>query len=186
MGASIDASRLLGFWRLVFTNDVAFLKRGGASGFGGMPFCYLAAHWQCYQDKAPTGQTVEIIADTNLGRHSIAALKGAWDVGAQEESEAYVTRPVTEKYDRSEFGGAVQSSKPVVVDSLVTYVGDSVRVSRQRGGESVYVYVRASQEEVGAQIQGWIDQSVPGVSKREALWQQGPAESGPGASTLGN
>ncbi len=36
LGLSIDAEKLKGFWRLVFTNDAKFVGTGGASGFAGI------------------------------------------------------------------------------------------------------------------------------------------------------
>ncbi len=36
LGLSIDAEKLKGFWRLVFTNDAKFVATGGASGFAGI------------------------------------------------------------------------------------------------------------------------------------------------------
>lgn len=42
-------AELKGFWKLAYTNDVTFVSGGGSSGLAAMPYCSLAAHWQCYQ-----------------------------------------------------------------------------------------------------------------------------------------
>ena len=41
LGLSIDEDKLKGFWQLGFTNDSSFVSKGGASGLGALPFCYL-------------------------------------------------------------------------------------------------------------------------------------------------
>ena len=48
-GGTLDRAddEMMSFWKLVFTNDAAFLSGGGASGLGSLPDCYLAAHWLC-------------------------------------------------------------------------------------------------------------------------------------------
>ena len=52
---------------------------------------------------------------------------------------------------------------------------------------SVFVYIRVPQEKLPGLIQGWIDTPPPGVAPVKSKWDiDGPPESGPGASTLGN
>jgi len=188
LGASIDEEKLKGFWKLCFTSDPSFVSRGGASGLGALPYCYLAAHYQCYQDKAPSGQTVEIVANTNLGSHAVGALKGAWKVDAESKADEFVSRTVTEAYERTEFANALQSTKPVQRTQTLTFVGDKVRISRGEGAgaDAVYVYLRLTPEKVSEEIGGWVQRAVPGASLQKARWEEGFREEGPGASTLGN
>jgi len=187
LGASISEEKMRGFWKLVWTNDIAFLKMGGVSGLGGLPDCYLAAHFQCYQDKIPTGQTVEIIANTNLGTHTIAHLKGTFTVGAQEDTDTGVGRHVSEIYDSTKYQGSLLTSKLLKRECVVTYVTDTLKLSRSGGEDGgVYVYTRISQEDVGKAIQDWSEKGVPGVEFKKPKWEVALPDTGPGASTLGN
>mmetsp|Transcript_78964 Transcript_78964/g.128017 ORF Transcript_78964/g.128017 Transcript_78964/m.128017 type:complete len:412 (+) Transcript_78964:111-1346(+) len=188
LGASISEDKMRGFWKLVWTNDVAFMKMGGVSGLGGLPDCYLAAHYQCYQDKDPTGQTVEIIGNRNLGSHAIAQMKGAFSVAAQQDTDTGVRRVVSEVYDSTKYQGSLLTSKLVKRACVVTYVTTALKVCRS-GGEGdggIYVYTRISQEDVGKAIQEWSEKGVPGVEVKKPKWEVDPPQTGSAASSLGN
>ena len=42
LGLSVEEEKIKGFWQLAFTDDLEFVAKGGSSGLGGMPYCYLA------------------------------------------------------------------------------------------------------------------------------------------------
>jgi len=176
-GGVSNAEGVLGFWKLVFTSDPTFALSGGVTGYGSAPL-KLAMHWQCFQDKDPRGQTVEMIANMDMGTHAIAAVKGDWSMSGDGV--------LAESYSRLEYGGSLQATSPMSRDTRCTYVGETVRMARGSGG--LFVYVRITAQEAGKEIAGWLEKKVAGsVGKgpSEARWEQMSKESG-AQSTLGN
>ena len=99
---------------------------------------------------------VEIIANTNLGTHTIAALKGDFTLGPAEQREGVgPCRTVNEVYESTKYQGALLTSKILKRECVLTYLGDQVAVKRGTGGQGggVFIYKRLSQADASKDIQ---------------------------------
>ena len=76
-----------------------------------MAGCRLVASWQRLAEAQPTLQVVEVIADSNIGVHQVAARKGRWEVGGVGGSDAPA---LSELYSRLEYADAMVSAEPVM------------------------------------------------------------------------
>ena len=113
-------------------------------------------------------QTVEMIQNFNLGKNSVAALKGDW---------VMTGCAVDATYERLEYGGALENTDRVEDASRCTFVGEKVRLMRgepenpsdgERG--PLLVYLRRTAKEAGAEIKEWLDSPVPGVAAVQPRW----------------
>jgi len=126
---------------------------------------------------------VEIIANTNLGTHTIAALKGDFTLGPSEQREGVGTcRTVNEVYESTKYQGALLTSKILKRECVLTYLGDQVAIKRGTGGQGggVFIYKRLSQADASKDIQAWTEKAVPGVAMVKPRWEQDGA-GGPSA-----
>ena len=114
--------------------------------------CLKCGHVHMYTMHAQ----VEIIANTNLGTHTIAALKGDFTLGPSEQREGVGTcRTVNEVYESTKYQGALLTSKILKRECVLTYLGDQVAVKRGTGGQGggVFIYKRLSQADASKDIQ---------------------------------
>lgn len=150
-----------GFWRLILVSEPV-LARGGLTGYGLAPFCSVRGSFQAFIDLKgeQTAQVVEVVANANLCKTNLAALKGAWKdaEAAQWADDAAGLTAVVEKYERTEYGGSPEIDAPEVLNGWAcTYLSDDLRVCRLRDaadGHGVWrVYQRmpadAAQAEIG-------------------------------------
>jgi hypothetical protein len=133
--AAVSAADLSGFWRLRFTDDVRL--GAGMSGFGLVPGCEPTSQFQLYGQPTPDAvQCVEIIANQMSRSHQIAALKGKAEFGAVEDHAGGPPGvAVSDVYTRIELGGEPQwDSGTQRYDHMLTFLGDTLRICRARGG----------------------------------------------------
>ena len=129
------------FWRLLLTSEPA-VAAGGLTGFGLAPYCSMLASFQLLKsmdEKEPTAQVVEVIANSMSGSSTVAALKGIWegaDAGTAD-AHAYAGAPaehvaaVRETYARTEYSGApLAEAETVVCAWACTYASERLRVCR--------------------------------------------------------
>ena len=130
---------------VVCVRACVFLKRDRVS-------CRKCGH----VDMCTMNAQVEIIANTNLGTHTIAALKGDFTLGPSEQREGVGTcRTVNEVYESTKYQGALLTSKILKRECVLTYLGDQVAVKRGTGGQGggVFIYKRLSQADASKDIQ---------------------------------
>ena len=179
--------QLLGFWRVRYTSgDEGRFASAGLSGFGSAPFCQLVGHFQCFSEPqppsspsaapAPSAQTVEVIANTNLGSSQLATLKGNFDAapGASGEGGGAVVR---ETYERIEYGGTPQLGEVVEQEWRCAFVGELLRVCKAADG-SIRLYERLeaqdAQEAIGRLLSARVAPSLDDMPR----WQRADLERG--------
>ena len=162
--APVASADLLGFWRLRWASDPALAA--GVTGYGEVAGCRLVASWQRLAEAEPTLQVVEVIADSNIGVHQVAARKGRWEVGGVGGSDAPA---LSELYSRLEYADAMVSAEPVRTDRSLAYVSGTMRVDRGADG-LLLVYVKEEASTATGELQRLLATPVAGESMPR--WQQ--------------
>lgn len=136
----------LGFWKMVLCRGLS--ARSGLTGTAGDASCQMVAHWQALGTEDPQSQIVEIIADSLINRHSVAALKGTSRKDGDDETAAAALAAIaaaegpppvgatTEAYDRFELNGTPMRDPMIKLGRVTTYISESLRIVRFNSAHS--------------------------------------------------
>ena len=170
--AAAARQSLQGFWKLVFASGEL---ASGLTGFGQMPLCYVAGHFQAFTEQSPPAQVVEVIGDGNLRTSNVAALKGDYELRGTPDGLVSVAAT----YDRLEYGGSMQSADVLSVVEALTYVGGTLRLGRCEGELRIYERcdAAAAQEQIGRLMMAPV-RSAGGRQDAAPRWERADLERG--------
>lgn len=166
-GLSVDTASMDGYYKLVYTTDDSFTpEKGGDTGLGARPFSSTKAHFQCFQQEDPKCKVVEIIANSNLATHKLGSRTGD-----------YLTDGalVTENFNRLEYAGGLENTKPFANTMVWTVLRDDYRICRSASdSRALRVYQRRTLAEVQAEITAWVEAKVNGMEPVPQGWSYFP------------